>query len=96
MTGQPTPYGELNAVLSQLLVSVQGALGDTFAGAYLQGSFAVGDFDEHSDVDFIIAIRDELTEAQVAVLQAIHDRVFNLGPEWARPSASRGDSRDHH
>jgi len=80
----PTPYSELNAVLAELVSSVQGALGDTFVGAYLQGSFAVGDFDQHSDVDFIIAIRDELSDTQVAELHAIHQRVYSLDSEWAK------------
>jgi len=81
---QPTPYSDLNTILAELVSSVRRALGDTFVGAYLQGSFAVGDFDEHSDVDFIIAIRDELSDAQVADLQTIHQRVYRLGSDWAK------------
>ena len=84
MLDDPTPYAELNSVLRELVASVQGALGEPFIGAYLQGSFAVGDFDEHSDVDFIIATRDELSTAQVVALQAIHERVYNLDSEWAK------------
>src|SRR5205823_11361190 len=48
----PTSYDELNAILEALVTSVQAVLGGSFVGAYLQGSFAVGDYDEHSDVDF--------------------------------------------
>lgn len=81
---QPTRYSELDAVLTELVSSVRHALGDTFVSAYLQGSFAFGDFDRHRDVDFIIAIRDELSDAQVADLQAIHQRVYRLGSEWAK------------
>jgi hypothetical protein len=36
---------ELNGVLRPLVEGVHDALGDSFVGAYLQGSFAVGDFD---------------------------------------------------
>lgn len=79
-----TPYTELNNVLEELVASVQGALGDLFVGAYLQGSFAVGDFDRHSDVDFIIALRQELSDDHVAALQAVHARVYGLGSEWAQ------------
>jgi hypothetical protein len=53
-------------------------------GAYLQGSFAVGDFDQHSDVDFIVALRDELTDHQVAALQILHARIYGLECEWAQ------------
>ena len=84
MENHPTPYAELNAVLAELVQSVRRALGDTFVGAYLQGSFAVGDFDQHSDVDFIIAIRDELSDSQVADLQTTHQRIYGLGSEWAK------------
>ena len=80
----PTPYAELNGVLRVLVDDVRAALGDTFVGAYLQGSFAVGDFDEHSDCDFIVAVRDELSERQVAELQRIHARTYGLDAHWAK------------
>ena len=80
----PTPYPDLNAVLNELTAGSQRALGDAFVGAYLQGSFAVGDFDEHSDVDFIIAIRDELSREQIAALNEMHGRIYDLPAEWAK------------
>jgi predicted nucleotidyltransferase len=81
---QPTPYAELNAVLHELVACVRQDLGDNFIGAYLQGSFAVGDFDQHSDADFVIAIRNELSEDEVAELQRVHGRIYGLESEWAR------------
>ncbi|UCD94944.1 MAG: DUF4111 domain-containing protein [Candidatus Zixiibacteriota bacterium] len=78
------PYAELNAVLRELVSSVQQALGDNFIGAYLQGSFAVGDFDDHSDVDFVIVIDRELSDSQLRKLQSMHERIFNLDMEWAK------------
>jgi predicted nucleotidyltransferase len=83
-TSKPTPYPELNAVLHELVDSEQVILGETFAGAYLQGSFAVGEFDRHSDVDFIVVVEDELDENQVLALQIMHERIFSLECEWAR------------
>jgi hypothetical protein len=80
----PTPYPELNAVLQELVESVQAALGNSFVAACLQGSFAVGDFDRHSDVDFIVAIEDDLSDAQVHALQAMHERIYNLDCAWAQ------------
>jgi hypothetical protein len=80
----PTPYPELNGVLRALVDDVRAALGETLVGAYLQGSFAVGDFDEHSDCDFIVAVRDELSERQVAELQVIHARTYGLECAWAQ------------
>ena len=82
--GSPTPYPELNDVLRELVAGVREILADNFCGAYLQGSFAVGDADEHSDVDFIVVTRDELTEAQVGALQAMHKRLYVLESSWAQ------------
>lgn len=80
----PTPYADLNSVLNELVVGVKRTLGATFVGAYLQGSFAVGDFDEHSDVDFVVVIDGDLTPSQVDQLQAIHKRIYALDCEWAK------------
>jgi hypothetical protein len=52
----PTPDPELNVVLHELVASVQAVLRDNFVAAYLQGSFAVGDWDADRDVDFLIAV----------------------------------------
>jgi Domain of unknown function (DUF4111) len=81
---QPTPYADLNTVLHELVAGIGLAVGKNFIGAYLQGSFAVGDFDQHSDVDFVIAIRDELSEDEVPELQRVHERIYRLDSEWAR------------
>ncbi len=79
-----TPYPELNGVLRALVRNVKRTLSSNFIAAYLQGSFAIGDFDEHSDVDFIIAIDQDLSDAQLSRLQSMHRRIFDLGVEWAR------------
>lgn len=80
----PTPYPELNAVLRELVESVQAALGDDLIAICLQGSFAVGDFDPHSDVDFIVAVKEELSEPQLDSLGAMHERLYNLQSGWAQ------------
>lgn len=80
----PTPYPDLNHVLRHLVERVQAVLGDSFVGAYLQGSFAVGDFDAHSDVDFIIVMEEKLSDEQVEALQDVHQRVYALESAWAQ------------
>lgn len=80
----PTIYPELNAVLRELVESAQTILAENFCGAYLQGSFAVGDADVHSDVDFVIVTEDEVGEAQLAALQATHARIHALEVPWAQ------------
>jgi RimJ/RimL family protein N-acetyltransferase len=80
----PTAYPELNALLDDLVASVRASLAENFCGAYLQGSFALGDADEHSDVDFIVVTHDEITDAQVNALQAMHRRLYALESPWAQ------------
>jgi hypothetical protein len=82
--GMPTPYPELNELLRELISSLWGILSSQFIGAYLQGSFAVGDSDHHSDVDFAIVITGELSEEKVDKLQAMHGRLYDLDTHWAQ------------
>ncbi len=76
----PTPYPKLNDVLGILVSSIQEILKDNFVGAYLQGSFAIGDFDIHSDVDFIV----------LSYCRMLHDLIRGYpgskraGAEWAK------------
>jgi hypothetical protein len=84
MYPQPTPYGDLNVVLRELVTRVQNVLGENFIGAYLQGSFAVGDFDTHSDVDFLIILEEDISDARLPTLQALHGEIFELGSPWAQ------------
>ena len=66
------------------MLRIQRALGGNFVGAYLQGSFAVGDFDTHSDVDFIVVTEKELSSEQVQRLQEVHDQIYRLNSNWAQ------------
>ena len=79
-----TPYAELNDVLDQLVTRARSVLGDNFVGAYLQGSFAVGDADEASDVDFLIVTRRDVTLAEQPALQAMHAELFHHPSRWAQ------------
>lgn len=80
----PTPYPDLNAVLADLTASLQTVIGAGLAGVYLQGSFAIGGFDPHSDVDFIVAVYQELTAGQVAALNEMHTRIYQGTCPWAQ------------
>jgi len=80
----PTSYPELNNFLTELAFRIQQILGQELVGVYLQGSIAVGDYDQHSDVDFIVAIKDELAPPFVDALQVMHDQVYHLESPWAQ------------
>jgi predicted nucleotidyltransferase len=80
---QPTPFADLNAVLAHLVEGARARLGDNFVGAYLQGSFAVGDATEYSDCDFIIVTARDITPDELAPLQALHAEIHELPyPYW--------------
>lgn len=81
---KPTAYPELDAVLGELVDGARAVLGDDFCGAYLHGSFATGDADEHSDVDFVIVSHEDLTEEQLGGLQLLHRRLYALASPWAQ------------
>jgi hypothetical protein len=83
-TIEPTPYTDLNIVLRDLITRVRDVLGDNFIGAYLQGSFAIGDFDIYSDVDFIILVGEDIPYDQLPTLQAVHADIFKLDCAWAQ------------
>jgi len=79
-----TSNSELNAVLHELVKSVQEVLRDNFISAYLQGSFAIGDWDNDSDVDLTVVTEHDLSEGDLLALQAMHARIYNLESEWAK------------
>jgi hypothetical protein len=95
LNSNPTVFADLNVVLGELVTATQAILGDNFCGAYLQGSFAVGDADIYSDVDFVIVTHTEVNDDQVAALRSLHARFPARDVDWARhlegsyiPSAS--------
>ncbi|XOV82321.1 MAG: aminoglycoside adenylyltransferase domain-containing protein [bacterium] len=73
-----TPYTELNKVLLHLVGSAQNILKNNFVGAYLQGSFAIGDFSEFSDCDFVIVLEEDLSRGQLQALQVLHREIAQM------------------
>lgn len=80
----PTEFADLTAVLRELTERAAGILGDDFVGAYLQGSFAVGDADAYSDVDFLIPTRGPVTPGQEIQLRAMHAEFPQRDVRWAQ------------
>jgi len=75
-----TPYAEVNVVLGELIAGVQRVLGADLRGMYLYGSLALGDFTPHrSDIDAVVVTAGDLTDAQMAALQALHS---DLAARW--------------
>ena len=80
----PTPFPELNSVLRELTARAGEILGENFVGAYLQGSFAVGDADMQSDCDFLIPVHGPITAEQEAGLRAMHAEFPTRSAHWAQ------------
>ena len=80
----PTRYADLNGVLHDLVAGACAALGDSFVGAYVQGSFALGAGDRHSDCDFLVVVRGRPDPEQEAALRALHRDLPQRGGHWHR------------
>ncbi|MDI9887023.1 DUF4111 domain-containing protein [Streptomyces sp. HNM0645] len=70
-----TRFPELNALLTGFTHAVRDLLGDTFVGAYVQGSFALGAGDAHSDCDFIVATTELPRGDAETELRRLHDGI---------------------
>lgn len=87
-TNCPTSNPEQNGVLHELVTSAQAVPGDNFIGAYLQGSFAVGDWDACRNVDWLIAM---VIAERARVEENVLVRSKTCAP--GRPSSRRSADR---
>src|SRR5215211_875683 len=79
----PTPYTDVNEILSILFSEVQEILGDQFVGMYLFGSLANGGFDKHSDIDVLNVTDGEISSKKFSALADLHKRINQLDSPWA-------------
>ena len=89
MVANPTSHPEVNVVLAELLPGVHAILGKQFVGMYLTGSLATGDFDRHSDVDFVVITEDEVGGELFSALDALH-RCVALIDSWCATQLDGG------
>ena len=79
-TLRPTPYRDVNHILTALLDEALSVLGQQLIGMYLCGSLALGDFDSaSSDIDFLAVTDEPLQTDRIAALGDMHRR-FAAGP----------------
>lgn len=81
---EPTPFPDLNSVLAEFVAGLRDALGDNLCGVYLVGSFAMGDCDGRSDVDFLVATHRELTGNEEEALRLLHAEIYESPVVWAQ------------
>ena len=85
---------DLPPVLDDLVDGAREALGETLAGAYLVGSFALGCADEWSDVDFLVVTHGRVDDEQRAALAGLHARLPDAGGWAAHLEGSYADLAD--
>jgi predicted nucleotidyltransferase len=83
MIRNTTLYPEVNDLLQELLESVRAILGSHFIGMYLDGSLASGDFDQESDIDFVVVTDVEISDDLILALEAMHERIAAIDSSWA-------------
>ena len=79
-----TGYPDLDELLEDFAASARSILGEGLVAVYLQGSFALGDADEHSDVDWIAVTEADPTAEELAALQSMHQRLYRRTTPWAQ------------
>jgi len=82
-TNNPTPYPEVNTILQELLQGVMSILGSHFIGMYLDGSLTSNDFDEDSDIDFVVITDEDISGDLFSELQEMHDRIATIDSPFA-------------
>lgn len=80
----PTGFSDLDELLREFVARATHILGRNVVGAYLQGSFAVGDADQHSDVDFLVPTHGSITAEQEAALRTMHAEFPARDLGWAQ------------
>jgi predicted nucleotidyltransferase len=83
VNNSPTSHADVNEVLNLLLSNVEEILEEQFVGMYLFGSIANGGFDKDSDIDVLVATKDDIPEGTFSDLCAMHERISTLDSPWA-------------
>ncbi len=75
---------DVNAVVELLRQEVKRVLDHLFIGIYIHGSLAVGDFNPgSSDIDFLVVVKEALSQEIVSSLEAMHLGIATGGGKWA-------------
>ncbi|MEP6851811.1 MAG: aminoglycoside adenylyltransferase domain-containing protein [bacterium] len=80
LTGDPG----VDQVVAELADHAAEVLGPDMIGAYIEGSFALGAGDPHSDVDFIVVTGTPLDDRREDRLRAFHRELPTRRQHWAK------------
>lgn len=73
---------DVDDLLDELLSKIRGVFGRRLVGLYLFGSLVAGGFDDASDVDLLAAVADDVDDAELEALRAMHDGIARGRPQW--------------
>lgn len=82
---KPTPYKDINQILSLLKNGLVETLDENLVGIYLTGSLTYGDFDSgSSDIDFLVVMKHTLSHDQRVKVKALHKKIGEAYPLWRK------------
>jgi predicted nucleotidyltransferase len=84
-TIESTPTGDpaVNEIIQHVLNGAEFILDRHFIAMYLDGSLASGDFDQDSDIDFVVVTDEDVQGKLFETLRSFHDRLSILPSPWA-------------
>lgn len=82
-TRSPTPFAELNDLLTRFVGRVQSVLDTNLVGVYLVGSFALGGGDAASDCDFLVVTNGRVTGEHEHALRRLYEEIPAWPGYWA-------------
>lgn len=72
---------QLNKIISQIVEAYRDIYGQAIKNIVMYGSFARGDFDDESDIDFAAIVEGERQELQKQ-LEKVWDKASDIGLEY--------------
>lgn len=77
------PSAPAAAIIDELRRSIDIVLSTSVVGAYLFGSYVLGDFDERlSDIDVLVVTRLPVTDDELVALSEMHSNLVARHPDW--------------
>ena len=82
-SANPTPYADINELLTQLFERIPAILAEKLVGLSLFGSLVLGDFDyDISDIDLVVATSTFIDEQEFERLQTMHNELVAQHQNW--------------
>lgn len=82
---KPTPYKDINQILSSFSKKVINIFGDNLMGIYLMGSLTYGSFEpKRSDLDLVVVLSKLASKKQLLFIKNLHFEIEKDNPRWVK------------